>query len=75
MTTFQAGAAEKLRFAVGPFQPTSGDTRKAYEPFFKYVADKLGRDYELVVTNDWAGIAIALANGQANIETRAAAPV
>jgi len=22
-------------FAVGPFQPTAGDTRRAYEPYFK----------------------------------------
>lgn len=60
-------AQEKLRFAVGPFQPTAGDTKKAYEPFFKHVAEKLGRPYELVVTTDWAGIAVALANGQADI--------
>ncbi|ABQ35478.1 phosphate/phosphite/phosphonate ABC transporter substrate-binding protein [Bradyrhizobium sp. BTAi1] len=60
-------AAEKLRFAVGPFQPTPGDTRKAYDPFFKYLAEQLGSDYELVVTNDWAGISTALANGQADI--------
>ena len=60
-------AAEKLRFAVGPFQPTPGDTKRAYEPFFKYLAGKLGSDYELVVTNDWAGIATALANGQADV--------
>ena len=44
-----AAAQEKLCFAVGPFQPTPTDTRKAYEPFFKYLAEKLGRDYELVV--------------------------
>jgi phosphonate transport system substrate-binding protein len=62
-----AAAQEKLRFAVGPFQPTASDTRKAYEPFFKHVADKLGREYELVVTTDWAGIAVALANKQADI--------
>lgn len=62
-----AAAAEKLRFAVGPFQPTASDTRKAYEPFFKHLADKLGREYELVVTTDWAGIAVALANGQADV--------
>lgn len=60
-------AQEKLRFAVGPFQPTPTDTRKAYEPFFKYLAGKLGRDYDMVVTTDWAGISIALANGQADI--------
>ncbi|MEQ1714016.1 MAG: phosphonate ABC transporter, partial [Hyphomicrobium sp.] len=41
----QAVAAEKLRFAVGPFQPTPSDTKKAYEPFFKHLADKLGREY------------------------------
>jgi phosphonate transport system substrate-binding protein len=60
-------ATEKLRFAVGPFQPTASDTRKAYEPFFKHIAATLGRDYELVVTTDWAGIAVALANKQADI--------
>lgn len=62
-----ARAAEKLRFAVGPFQPSASDTKKAYEPFFKHLAEKLGREYELVVTTDWAGIAVALANGQADV--------
>lgn len=62
-----ARAAERLRFAVGPFQPTPGDTRKAYEPFFKYLAGVLGAEYDLVVTTDWAGIATALANGQADV--------
>jgi phosphonate transport system substrate-binding protein len=62
-----AAAQQKLRFAVGPFQPTASDTRKAYEPFFRHIAEKLGRDYELVVTNDWAGIAVALANRQVDV--------
>lgn len=57
----------RLRLAVGPFQPTPSDTRQAFEPFFKHVAERLGRPYDLVVTNDWAGIAIALANGQADL--------
>jgi phosphonate transport system substrate-binding protein len=61
------GAAEKLRFAVGPFQPTPGDTKKAYEPFFAHLAKALGAEYDLVVTTDWAGIATALANDQADI--------
>ena len=60
-------AAERLRFAVGPFQPTPGDTRKAYEPFFRYLAGVLGAEYDLVVTTDWAGIATALANEQADV--------
>lgn len=62
-----AFAAEKLRFAVGPFQPTPGDTKKAYEPFFKHLAQALGVEFDLVVTTDWAGIATALANGQADV--------
>ncbi len=57
----------KLRFAVGPFQPTPSDTRRAFEPFFRHLAERLGRPYELVVANDWAGISIALANGQADV--------
>lgn len=70
-TVFWAPAATaeraKIRFAVGPYQPTAGDTRKAYEPFFRHIAESVGADYELTVTSDWAGIAIALTNGQADV--------
>jgi phosphonate transport system substrate-binding protein len=65
--TTSAAAQTKIRFAVGPFQPTAGDTRRAYEPFFKYLAQKLSCEYEMFVTTDWAGIAIALANNQADV--------
>ncbi|MDB5597292.1 MAG: putative phosphonate transport system binding protein htxB precursor phnD [Hyphomicrobiales bacterium] len=67
LASHDANAAEKMRFAVGPFQATPGDTRKAYEPFFRHLAQTLGVEYELVVTTDWAGIATALANGQADV--------
>ena len=63
----QAQAADKVRFAVGPFQPTPGDTKKAYEPFFQHLAKAMGVEYDLVVTTDWAGIATALANGQVDV--------
>lgn len=53
-----------LRCAVGPFQPTAGDTRRAYEPFFTHLAEAVGRPLELTVTTDWAGIAVALGTGQ-----------
>lgn len=53
-----------LRFAVGPFQPTAGDTRRAFSPFFAHLAQALGRPHELAVTTDWAGIAVALGSGQ-----------
>ncbi|MBR0656812.1 phosphate/phosphite/phosphonate ABC transporter substrate-binding protein [Plastoroseomonas arctica] len=60
----RAQSGTRLRFAVGPFQPTAGDTRRAYEPFFAHLARAAGRPYELTVTTDWAGIAVALANDQ-----------
>jgi phosphonate transport system substrate-binding protein len=59
--------AGKLRFGVGPLQPTPGETKKAYDPFFKYLAGKLDRDYDLVATTDWAGISVALANKQVDL--------
>jgi phosphonate transport system substrate-binding protein len=60
-------AEKKLRFAVGPFLPTPTDTRKSYEPFFQFVARALDAEYDLAVTVDWAGIAVALANDQVDL--------
>jgi phosphonate transport system substrate-binding protein len=60
-------AADKLRFAVGPLQPTPTETKKAYDPFFKYLAEKLKVDYTLEATTDWAGIAVALSSGQVDV--------
>jgi len=56
-----------LRFGIGPLQPTPADTKKAYEPFFAYLAKKLDRPYDLIATSDWAGIAVALANDQVDL--------
>jgi phosphonate transport system substrate-binding protein len=57
----------KLRFGVGPLQPTPTETKKAYEPFFAYLAKQLGRDFDLTATTDWAGISVALANNQVDL--------
>lgn len=59
--------APRLRCAVGPFQPTPGDTRRAYEPFFARLAAAVGRPLDLTVTTDWAGIAVALSTGQVDL--------
>src|SRR5438132_11375689 len=56
-----------LRFGVGPLQPTPSETKKAYEPFFAYLAKELGRDFDLTATTDWAGISVALANKQVDL--------
>jgi len=57
----------KLRFGVGPLQPTPSETKKAYEPFFAHLAKELGRDFDLTATTDWAGISVALANKQVDL--------
>jgi len=59
--------AGPIRFGVGPLQPTPTETKKAYEPFFAYLAKKLDRDFDLVATTDWAGISVALANEQVDV--------
>jgi len=56
-----------MRFGVGPLQPTPGETKAAFEPFFKYLAQQLGTTYDLVATTDWAGISVALANEQIDL--------
>jgi phosphonate transport system substrate-binding protein len=62
-----AQAPARLRFGVGPLQPTPGETKKAYEPFFAYLAQRLGVGHDLVATTDWAGISVALANEQVDV--------
>jgi phosphonate transport system substrate-binding protein len=62
-----ARAADQLHFAVGPLQPTPGETKRAYDPFFKYLAGQLDADYTLEATTDWAGIAVALVSGQVDV--------
>ena len=57
----------KLRFGVGPLQPTPTETKKAYEPFFAHLAKQLNREFDLVATTDWAGISVALANKQVDL--------
>jgi phosphonate transport system substrate-binding protein len=62
-----AKPADALHFAVGPLQPTPGETKKAFDPFFKYLAERLGITYTLEATTDWAGIAVALTSGQVDV--------
>ena len=59
--------SKKLRFGVGPLLPTAEDTKKAYTPFFTYLAKQLGVDFDLVSTTDWAGMAVAMGSGQLDL--------
>lgn len=57
-----------LRCAVGPFLPSPEDTRKAYTPFFAHVAKAVGAPgFDLAVTTDWAGLAVAMGSGQLDL--------
>ena len=57
--------ARKLRFGVGPFMPTAEDTRKAFMPLFAHLAKTVGAtDFDLAVSTDWAGLAVAMGSGQ-----------
>jgi phosphonate transport system substrate-binding protein len=67
LTSIADAQGGKLRFGVGPLQPTPSETKKAYEPFFAYLAKELGRDFDLTATTDWAGISVALANKQVDL--------
>ena len=59
---------KKINFGIGPLLPSAQDTKTAYDPFFKYLAQQLGAaEYELAVTNDWAGIAVAMGSGQLDL--------
>src|SRR4051812_32579736 len=50
-----AAPLSMIRFGVGPLMPTPNDTKTAWEPFFKYLAQQLGaQNYDLVATTDWA---------------------
>lgn len=65
--TAESADRPTLRFAVGPFLPSATDTKAAYEPFFKAVAEKVGADYELEVSSDYAGLAVSLASGKTDM--------
>lgn len=60
----KAESVETLRIGVGPLLPTTADTKKAWDPFFSWLATELGTKYELTATTDWAGISVALRNDQ-----------
>lgn len=59
--------ASRIRFAVGPTLPTPDNSRRAWDPLFRKIAEALGRPYTLVATTDWAGTAVALASRQVDI--------
>lgn len=58
---------DKLRFGVGPLLATPNDTKAAYDPFFAWLAGKLGTDHELAAVDSWGGISVALGSQQLDL--------
>lgn len=56
-----------LRFGVGPLLALAEDTKKAYTPIFAHLAKQLDVDFDLVVTTDWAGMAVAMGSGNLDV--------
>jgi phosphonate transport system substrate-binding protein len=63
----RAQARPTLRFGVGPLLPTAEDTRKTFTPVFAHLAEQIKVDFELFVTADWAGMAVAMGSGQLDV--------
>lgn len=63
----RAAQRTKIRFGVGPLQPTPGATKAAFEPFFNWLAAQLDVDYELTATDSWAGISVAMISEQVDV--------
>ncbi len=58
---------KSLRFGVGPLLALAEDTKNAYTPIFAHLAKQLDVDFELVVTTDWAGMAVAMGSGNLDV--------
>lgn len=56
-----------LRFGVGPLLATPTDTKAAYDPFFAWLAGRLGTKHELTAVDSWGGISVALGSNQLDL--------
>lgn len=52
-----------LKFGVGPYFPTPNETADQFEPLFQALAEEVGVEAEVTVTEDWVGISEALRSG------------
>ncbi len=57
----------ELRFGVGPYFPTPNETSDQFVPFFEYLAESVGLEADVMVTEDWVGISEALRAGTLDV--------
>jgi phosphonate transport system substrate-binding protein len=58
---------KRLRCGVGPYFPTPSENRKQFEPLFQEMARQVDVPAEVVVTDDWIGLAEALRAGTLDV--------
>lgn len=66
VNTGSGGASSELtvlKFGVGPYFPTPNETADQFEPLFQALAEKIGVEADVTVTEDWVGISEALRSG------------
>lgn len=67
-STVDTGSGENaeltvFKFGVGPYFPTPNETADQFEPLFQALAEEVGVEAEVTVTEDWVGISEALRSG------------
>lgn len=65
-STHPSGIAQ-LRCGVGPYFPTPRESRKQFEPLFQDIGRHLDLPVDVVVTDDWIGLAEALRSGTLDV--------
>lgn len=60
LAPLSAQTPTKLKFGVGPYFPTPGESRKQFQPLFEELAKQVGLPGDVTVTEDWIGISVAL---------------
>lgn len=64
----QGGEDQKtIKFGVGPYFPTPGETREQFNPLFEQVANTVDAKADVTVTQDWIGISEGLRSGTLDV--------
>ncbi|NBD33944.1 MAG: phosphate/phosphite/phosphonate ABC transporter substrate-binding protein [Cyanobacteria bacterium] len=61
------GQQPTIKFGVGPYFPTPGETRDQFNPLFEKMAAAVDAKADVTVTEDWVGISEALRSGTLDV--------
>lgn len=61
------GQQQTIKFGVGPYFPTPGETRDQFNPLFEKMAAAVDAQADVTVTEDWVGISEALRSGTLDV--------